>query len=150
MLDKVGADLTNSPRLVGINQRIVRGNRQSFIDRWQLEPDRQVRCNRGANFDRLGYFCKAGLFDFELVDAIGQALHVQLTLTVGCERVVIAIGLASNLDRGLYGRTGRIGNGDAQFSVVALRANRGRAQNENHQESLHVSMAPLWKEFSLR
>jgi hypothetical protein len=84
-----------------------------------------------VNIDRFRYLRKARLLDFELIDAIGQALHIQVALIVGRQSISVLIGLADDLHRGFHGKTGRIGDFKAQFSAIALAKERQRRKEEN-------------------
>ena len=65
------------------------------------------------NIDRFGYPRKARLLNFELIDAVRQALHIQATLIARCQSISITIRLARDLNCGFHCQTGRIGHFEA-------------------------------------
>ena len=89
------------------------------------------------NFDRFGYVRKARLLNFELIDAVGQALHIEVTLIVGRKSVAILIRLADDLNRGFHAETVRIGHSKAQFAAIALAKERQGAKKKNGCKSHH-------------
>ena len=97
---------------------LARTHRYRLIHRRQLELDRVFGRNRGTNFDRFGHNRKAGLPDFELIDAVRQALHVQTALIAGRQSISILIRLADDLNGRFHTKTGRIGHFKAQFAAL--------------------------------
>ena len=79
----------------------------------------------GVNIHRFGDLRKARLSNFQLIDAVGQSLHVEIALIVGRQSVPI-LGLAGDLNRRLYAQAGWIDNIQPQFAVIRLPENDGR------------------------
>ena len=74
VLNRGRADLADGARLIGVNQCIACGDGHRLGHFRELELDRVFDRKRGLNLDGLGYIGKAGLMDFELIHAKGQAL----------------------------------------------------------------------------
>src|SRR5580698_10666058 len=91
---------------------------------------------------------KTGLPDFELIDAIRQALDIQTALIVGGQIISILVTLADDLHRRFHRQAGWIGDFESQLPAIALAEER-RGGNENdgcksddHREELaFVSLA---------
>ena len=97
------------------------------------------------NFDGFGYHRKTRLPDFQLIEAVGQALHVQTALIAGRQSVAILIRLADDLNGCSYAKTVRIGHFKAQLTAIALAKERQRAEEENElQISSRSSPLPVF------
>jgi hypothetical protein len=72
-----------------------------LIHRGQRELDFVFEWKRGANLYQFFPRGKAGPFNFKLVNAVGQAFDVQVSLIAGNKCTAILIGPADDLDGGL-------------------------------------------------
>ena len=143
VLDEVGGYLANRASLIGVDQCVRRSDGYGFIYRRQFELDGVFDRDRGMNFDNLGRGYKARLPYFELIDAVRQALHVQVALFAGGKSISIAVRLADDLNRRFHAKTGRIGHSEAQFAAITLAKERHGAEDENGGKSLHEELAFL-------
>jgi hypothetical protein len=84
------------------------------------------------NIERLRYFRKPWLSDLELINTVAQTLHIQETLIVGRQSIVILIRLADDLNRCFHTKTGRIDDSNAQLAAIALAKEREGAKEENN------------------
>jgi hypothetical protein len=60
------------------------------------------------DLDRVGYGSKARLLNFKLIEAVGQALHVESTLIAGRQSIPVLIRVTRDLDGGSYAQPARI------------------------------------------
>src|ERR1700722_17103462 len=93
------------------------------------------------NFNRLARNRKTMLSDFQLINAVRQALHIQPSELARRQSVSILVGLADDLNRCSDAEAGRIGHFEAQFAAGALAIERQRAKDENSDPSLHEERA---------
>jgi len=84
-----------------------------------------------------GYRRKTGLPDFELIDAVRQALDIQAALIVGRQIISILVRLADDLNCCFYRETGWIGHLKTQLTAIALAEERRGAKENNGGESCH-------------
>ena len=84
------------------------------------------------NVDGFRYAGKARVVNFELIDAIRQALHVQATLVTGRQCISILIRLARDLNCYFHAKPPRIDDFNAQFAAIALAEERESAKEENN------------------
>ena len=110
VLNRVGANLADRAGLIGIDQGVGCDDRDGLIHRRQLELNHQFGGNRGTNLDGLRHRRKSRGADFQTVDAVGQALHIEDTLIAAAERISILVGVAAERDGDLHAETGRIGD----------------------------------------
>jgi hypothetical protein len=93
------------------------------------------------NVDGFGGGRKTRLPDFELIDAVRQALHVEAALIAGRQCISIPIRLADDLNRGSNAKTVGIGHSKAQLAAIALAVERHRAKEKNSCKSRHEESA---------
>ena len=93
------------------------------------------------NFDRFRYACEARLFNFDLIDAVRQALHIEIAQIAGRQSISILIGPADDLDHRFHAQTVGIGHSKAQFTAIALAKERHSAKETNGCESRHEQSA---------
>jgi len=108
-----------------------------LIQRRQLETDFEFGGKCRTYLNSFGYSCKARLSDCELIDSVGQPLHIEATLIVGRQSLAVLIGLADDLDGCLHPKTGRIGYCEAQFTAIALAKKWQRTEEQKGQKSPH-------------
>jgi hypothetical protein len=72
--------------------------------------------------------------DLDLVDAVGQALGIEVALIVGSEGVAILVALADEFDRGFEREAVGVGDFEAEFSGVALREERKSKEEDSEVE----------------
>ena len=93
------------------------------------------------NFDRFRFRCEASLFYFELINAIGQTLHVQRSLIVGRQNTAILIGIAGKVKNRSHPQARGVGHLDAQFTAIALAKERQCTKEEKPRKSFQ-KLAP--------
>ena len=140
-MNDVRADLADGAGLIGVYQCIGRADGNGLIHRGQLKLDCVFRRKRGTNFHRNRYCCKAGLRNFEPIDAVGQPLHVERALIAGRQGVPVLIRRAGNLNRRFHAQAGRIGHFKAQFAAIALAKERKGADKKKSCKSLRQDSA---------
>src|SRR5208282_5041505 len=79
----------------------------------------------------------------QLIDAVRQTLHIEQTLIVRRQSIVILIRLADDLYRRFHAQTLRISHFKPQFATVALAKKWRGAKEENSEQSLHEESGPL-------
>jgi|GEM_PF-4823301 len=81
------------------------------------------------NFDHFGCNRKPGLPDFELIDAVRQALNDQTTVLARRQVISILICRADDMNGCFHAKTVRIGDLKPQLAHVALPEKRDRKNN---------------------
>ena len=95
--DLVRADLADGAGLVGIDQRIRRGDRHGFLHRRELKLKGIFGRDGGMNVNRICSVCKSRVLHFNLIYAIRQPLHRQVPVLIGGQGSPIPASLADDL-----------------------------------------------------
>jgi hypothetical protein len=76
--------------------------------------------------------------NLDLIDAVGEALGIEVALAVGSEDVAILVALADKLDGSFKGKTVGAGDLEAELSRVALRVHRKSEERKSENEDAGV------------
>src|SRR5580658_2274006 len=131
------ADLVYRPCLLGVDQSSLRLYVHGLFYRSQLERNRMLHRNGGMHLDGFGNRGKSRHIDLKLIEAEGQALHVQRSLGSGLQSITVLTGLTGDVDRGLHTEAARVDHLQTQLAHLALRSEQHRAQNQKSDQPFH-------------